>query len=84
MESFIATVMMFGFNFAPVGWLFCNGATLPINQYQALFSLLGTTYGGDGRTTFHLPDLRGKSSLDSSPTDCHYCICVEGVYPQRP
>ncbi len=48
------------FNFAPRGWAFCNGQLMPINQNQALFSLLGTTYGGDGRTTFALPDLRGR------------------------
>ncbi|MFK8104860.1 MAG: phage tail protein [Saprospiraceae bacterium] len=57
---FMAQVMMFGGNFAPRGWAFCDGQLLSINQYQALFSLLGTIYGGDGRTTFALPDLRGR------------------------
>src|SRR3954447_3636441 len=51
---------MFGFDFAPHGWALCDGQFLPINQNQALFSLLGTTYGGDGRTTFALPDLRSR------------------------
>lgn len=51
------------FNFTPRGWASCDGALLPINQYQALFSLLGTTYGGDGRTNFALPDLRGRVML---------------------
>jgi microcystin-dependent protein len=51
---------MFGFNFAPRGWAFCDGQILPINQNQSLYSLLGTTYGGDGRTNFALPDLRGR------------------------
>jgi microcystin-dependent protein len=51
---------MMAFNFAPKGWALCNGQLLPINQNQALFSLLGTTFGGDGRTTFGLPDLRGR------------------------
>lgn len=55
--------MLFGGNFAPRGWAFCNGQLLPIAQYSALFSLLGTTYGGDGRTTFGLPDLRGRSPI---------------------
>jgi len=55
MEPFIAQIMMFGGNFAPRGWAFCEGQLLPINSNQALFSLLGTTYGGDGRTTFGLP-----------------------------
>ena len=59
-EPFLAEIRMFGFNFAPRGWAFCDGQILPINQNQALFSLLGTTYGGDGRTTFALPDLRGR------------------------
>jgi microcystin-dependent protein len=60
-EPFIAEIRMVGFNFAPRGWSFCDGQILPINQNQALFSLLGTTYGGDGRTSFGLPDLRGRS-----------------------
>ncbi|MEO0558929.1 MAG: tail fiber protein [Bacteroidota bacterium] len=54
---------MVGFNFAPRGWALCDGTLLPINQYQALFSLLGTIYGGDGRTTFALPDLRGRMPM---------------------
>lgn len=57
---------MVGFNFAPRGWAFCDGQLLPINQNQALFSLLGTTYGGDGRVTFALPDLRGRTPLHES------------------
>ena len=59
-EPFLGEVRMFGFNFPPRGWALCDGQILPINQNQALFSLLGTTYGGDGRTTFALPDLRGR------------------------
>ncbi|MCL7764790.1 tail fiber protein [Polaribacter sp. Z014] len=60
MEPFIAQIIMFGGNFAPRGWAFCDGQLLPISQNTALFSLLGTTYGGDGRTSFALPDLRGR------------------------
>ena len=59
-ESFIGELRPIGFAFAPKGWLFCQGQLLAIAQNQALFSLLGTTYGGDGRTTFALPDLRGR------------------------
>ena len=59
-EPFLAEIKIVGFTFAPRGWAFCDGQILPINQYQALFSLLGTMYGGDGRTTFGLPDLRGR------------------------
>lgn len=59
-EPFLGEVRMFGFNFPPRGWAFCEGQLLPISQNQSLYSLLGTTYGGDGRTTFALPDLRGR------------------------
>ena len=62
-EPFLGEIQMFGFNFPPRGWAHCDGQILPINQNQALFSLLGTTYGGDGRTTFALPDLRGRTSV---------------------
>jgi microcystin-dependent protein len=59
-EPFLSEIRIFSFNFAPKGWALCNGQLLPINQNQALFSLLGTTYGGDGRVNFALPDLRGS------------------------
>ena len=60
MEPFIGQIMMFAGNFPPRGWAFCDGQLLSIASYSALFSILGTTYGGDGRTTFGLPDLRGR------------------------
>lgn len=63
MEPFIGQICLFGFNFAPRGWALCNGQLLPISQNAALFSLIGTTYGGDGRTTFALPDLRGRAPI---------------------
>jgi microcystin-dependent protein len=59
-EPFLAEIRLMSFNFAPRGWAHCNGQLLPINQNQALFSLLGTTYGGDGRVNFALPDLRAR------------------------
>ena len=59
-EGFIGEIRMFAGNFAPRGWAMCDGQLLPINQNQSLFALLGTTYGGDGRVTFGLPDLRGR------------------------
>jgi microcystin-dependent protein len=62
-EPFLAEIRMVGFNFAPRGFASCDGQLLPINQNQALFSLVGTTYGGDGRTTFGLPDLRGRAPV---------------------
>jgi microcystin-dependent protein len=60
MDPFIAQIMLFGGNFAPRGWAFCDGQLLQISSNQALFSIVGTTYGGDGRVTFALPDLRGR------------------------
>src|SRR5210317_1900602 len=62
-EPFLAEVRIVGFNFAPRGWAYCDGQILPINQNQSLYSLLGTTYGGDGRTSFALPDLRGRTPI---------------------
>ncbi len=62
-DPFIAEIRVFSFNFAPTGWAFCDGQLLPISQNTALFSLLGTAYGGDGRATFGLPDLRGSAPL---------------------
>ena len=62
-EPFLSEIRLMSFGFAPRGWALCNGQLLPINQNQALFSLLGTTYGGDGRVNFGLPDLRGRVAL---------------------
>jgi microcystin-dependent protein len=66
-SPFLAEIIMFAGNFAPRGWAFCDGQILPINQNQALFSLLGTTYGGDGEVTFALPDLRGRVPVGPRP-----------------
>ncbi|KAB8153508.1 phage tail protein [Kordia sp. TARA_039_SRF] len=63
MDPFIGEIVMFGGNFAPRGWAFCQGQLLAISSHSALFSILGTTYGGDGRTTFALPDLRGRTAI---------------------
>jgi len=62
-EPFLSEIKLVSFGFAPKGWALCNGQLLPINQNQALFSLLGTTYGGNGQTTFALPDLRGRVAM---------------------
>lgn len=59
-NPYIGEIRMFGGNFAPQGWAFCAGQLLPISENEALFNLIGTTYGGDGQTTFQLPDLRGR------------------------
>lgn len=64
---FMAEIKIISWNFPPKGWAFCNGALIQINQNQALFSLLGTTYGGDGRVTFGLPDLRSRVPIGQGP-----------------
>ena len=93
-EPFIGEIRIVAFDYAPRGFAFCEGQLLKISQHQALFSLLGTTYGGDGRTTFALPDLRGlfpdKSgdtrttrSQRKSESGVRYVIALEGLFPSR-
>jgi microcystin-dependent protein len=79
MEPFIGQIELFPYNFAPKGWMTCTGQLLSISQNTALFSLLGTNFGGDGRTTFGLPNLQGKEPASS----LHYCIAINGIYPSR-
>jgi len=62
-DQFLAEIRIFPFNFAPTGWAFCDGQLMPISQNTALFSLLGTTYGGDGKSTFALPDMQGNAPM---------------------
>src|ERR1043165_8961093 len=62
-QPFVGEIRMFGGNFAPAGWQFCDGTLLPISQFETLFALIGTTYGGDGESTFAVPDLRGRLPL---------------------
>ncbi len=76
MEANIGTICMFAGNFAPVNWMFCDGSLLKISTHQAMFSILGTVYGGDGVTTFGLPNLNGSDSPNQ-------IICVQGFYPPR-
>ncbi|MDR3406767.1 MAG: tail fiber protein [Chthoniobacter sp.] len=59
-QPYVGEIRMFAGNFAPAGWMFCEGQLLPISEYETLFNLIGTTYGGDGQSTFGLPDLRGR------------------------
>ena len=66
-SPFIGEIRMFGGNFAPVGWAFCNGALIPISENDALFNLIGTTYGGDGQTTFALPNLQSRVPVHVGP-----------------
>ena len=72
-EPFIGEIRCFGFNFAPVGWAFCDGQLLPIAENTALFSILGTTYGGNGQTTFALPDLRDRAPMEWAMGQASHC-----------
>src|SRR3982750_4143183 len=67
-SPFIGEIRMLAGNFAPAGWAFCNGALMPISENDTLFSLIGTTYGGDGQESFGLPDLRGRFPVHNTPT----------------
>ena len=67
MDPFVAEIRIFPFNFAPKGWAWCDGQLLPLSQNTALFSLLGTTYGGDGKSNFALPDLQGSAPMHPGP-----------------
>lgn len=78
MEPLLGQITLFPYQFAPVGWQACAGQMLPIAQNQALFSLLGNTFGGDGMTTFALPNYSGQA-----PTGSSYHIALQGVYPSR-
>lgn len=89
-ESFIGTISEFAGHWTPRNWMPCDGRLLPVgnNQYTALFSIVGTTYGGDGVKNFALPDLR-PSDAHGNKVDWRYtsqpmvCICINGVYPSR-
>jgi microcystin-dependent protein len=63
-EPFVGQIIAVGFNFEPIGWAFCDGRSVDISAHQALYSLIGTTYGGDGQTKFNLPDLRGRGAIN--------------------
>ena len=79
MEPLLGQIELFPYTFVPKNWMACTGQLLPINQNTALFSLLGTTYGGDGRTTFAVPNLQGKEPIPG----LQFCIAVNGMYPSR-
>jgi microcystin-dependent protein len=88
MDGFFAQIIYFAGNFAPLNWAFCAGQIMQISQNQALYSLLGNMYGGDGSTTFALPDLRetdaeGHKHLGFEVGKPSAIICVNGMYPPR-
>lgn len=76
MSSYVGQIKMFAGNFAPLGWMFCAGQLLPISEYETLFNLIGTTYGGDGQETFALPDLRSRTPnhMGQAPGLSNYVI----------
>ena len=80
-EPFIGQILLVPYNFAPRNWAFCQGQLLPIAQYTALFSLIGNTFGGDGESTFALPDLRGR--IPPSSGQLNYIIALQGIFPTR-
>lgn len=79
MDPILGQIQLFPFSFSMVGWLRCEGQMLQVMQNQALFSLFGTTYGGDGRNNFGIPDLRGAEPVPGMA----YYIATQGMYPQR-
>lgn len=79
-ESYIGSISQFGGNFAPRQWATCDGQIMTIQHNEALFSIIGTTYGGDGIRTFALPKMNNYTEYNDKPI---WCICVEGVYPPR-
>jgi microcystin-dependent protein len=82
-DALLAEIKLFAGNFPPANWEFCQGQVLPINANEALFSLLGTQYGGDGITTFNLPNLAPLTPVGDDLPPINYIICVQGIYPQR-
>jgi microcystin-dependent protein len=82
-EALMGEVKLFAGSFAPKYWEFCQGQVLPITENTALFTILGAQYGGDGMTTFGLPNLAPLTPIGADPTPINYIICVSGIYPQR-
>jgi microcystin-dependent protein len=85
-DAFTGTIQLFPYNYAPRNWAYCNGQELQISEYNMLFALIGTKFGGDGRTTFALPKLNGDNPYVSGAQpdpNMRYCICLEGLFPPR-
>ena len=82
-ESFIGEIRLFAGDYEPAGWAFCSGQTLQVAQNQALYAILGPRYGGDGRSTFQLPNLAPLNEADGGETPIRYIISLGGVWPSR-
>ena len=89
-EKYLGEIRLFGYNWCPVGWTPAAGQTLIINQYVALFSLYGTAFGGNGVTTFGLPNLNGgaadggSAAVPNPALTLKWCVAITGIYPSRP
>ncbi len=81
MDALIGSLSLVAFNFVTPGWMFCQGQTLSITQNEPLFAVIGTTYGGDGQTTFKLPNLTGPT--DASGATLNWMIAITGIFPPR-
>lgn len=79
----IGEIALFAGDFTPLYWALCDGQTLPIENNEALYSILGTQYGGDGVQNFQLPNLAPLKEADGDPTPIRYFICLQGMYPTR-
>jgi microcystin-dependent protein len=79
MDYLLGDILLLPYNFIPMGFMECDGRLLSVQQNQALFSLLGIIYGGDGQTTFGIPNLKGAEPVPGT----HYCIATQGIYPMR-
>jgi len=84
MDGYIGEIRAFGFNYAPQGWLLCAGQDLPVRQYQALFAVIGTRFGGDGQTTFKAPNLQGNATLGAGPATAKTSARVLGATVGEP
>ncbi|MCT4585492.1 MAG: tail fiber protein [Peptostreptococcaceae bacterium] len=86
-DAFIGTIELYPYTYAPRDWAYCDGQLLQIAQHTSLFALIGTKFGGDGRTTFALPNLNGAHPYDTNGAqpdpNMKYCIALEGIFPSR-
>lgn len=83
MDVYLGSIQLFAFGYAPQGFALCNGATLQVSQNQALFSLIGNKFGGDGKINFQLPNLLNASPFPAPAQNMQYYIATQGVYPMR-
>lgn len=83
MDYYLGEIGLFAINYQPKGWVLCDGSLLSVSSNQALFALLGNRFGGDGRTSFAIPDLRTSMFGNSPDFKIEYYICINGIFPQR-